>query len=81
MKQQQREWSDYNETINAIIRSRILGLLMLQNIITKLKQDRKNMTKEYQMSDDRIIIIDYRVSSNHPKTVTVSSDNQNNDEY
>ena len=85
--QQQHEWSDYDETginqatINAIIRSRILGLFMLQNIITKLKQDRKNMTKEHRMSDEKIIIIDYRVSSNHPKKVTVNSDSQNNDEY
>ena len=75
------QWNQYKTSINAVVRSRILGLLMLQNIITKLKQDRKNMTKEHQMSDDRIIIIDYRVSSHPPKTITDKVDSQNNDEY
>ena len=84
---QQHEWSNYNETdikettINAIVRGRILGLFMLQQIITKLKQDRKNKTGEHRMSDERIIIIDYLVSSHPPKAVTEKIDSQNDDEY
>ena len=59
-----REWRNYDEssidqaTIDAIVRSRILGLFMLQNIIIKLKQDKKNATEEHRMNNDRIIIID-----------------------
>ena len=80
------EWRDYDETsidqaaIDAIVRSRILGLFMLQNIIIKLKQNKKNATEEHQMNDGRIIIIDYRVNPNNPKTVTVLSDIQENNE-
>ena len=83
----QHEWSDQNETnikqaaINAIVRSRILGLLMLQHIINKLKEDRKNKTEEHEMSDDRIIIIDYGVSSHPPNAITEKVDSQNDDEY
>ena len=54
---------------------------MLQHIITKLNQDRKNMTKEHKMSEDRIIIIDYRVSSHPPKAITDKVKSQNDDEY
>ena len=34
---------------------------MLQNIITKPKQDKKNMKKEHQMSDDRQLIVTIRI--------------------
>ena len=84
--QQQSEYEDYDETsvnqatIDAIVRSRILGLFMLHNIIIKLKQDKENATEEHQMNDNRIIIIDYRVNPNTPKTVTVLSDIQENNE-
>ena len=84
MTQQQSEYGDYDETsidqatVDAIVRSRILGLFMLQNIIIKLKQDKVNATEEHQMNNNKIII-DYRVIPNKPKTVTVNSDSQEND--
>ena len=80
------EWEDYDEAntdqaaIDAIVRSRILGLFMLQNIIVKLKKDKRNATEEHQMSDGRIIIIDYRVSANGPRSATVLSDIQKENE-
>ena len=80
------EWEDYDEAntdqavIDAIVRSRILGLFMLQNIIIKLKKDKRNATEEHLMNDGRIIIIDYRVSTNNPKAATVLSDIQEKNE-
>ena len=84
MTQQQSDYGDYDETsmnqatIDAIVRSRILGLFMLHNIIIKLKQDKENATEEHQMNNNKIIIIDYRVTPNKPKTDTINSDSQEN---
>ena len=86
MTQRQSEYGDYDETsinqatIDAIVRSRILGLFMLHNIIIKLKQDKENATEEHQMNNNKIIIIDYRVIPNKPKTDTINSDSQENNE-
>ena len=71
-------WRDYDETsidqanVDAIVRSRILGLFMLQNIIIKLKQDKENATEEHQMNNNKIIIIDYRVTPNKPKQIQLT---------
>ena len=82
----QREWISQNETdikqaiLNAIVRNRILGLLMLQHINNKLKEDRENKTEEHTMDDDRIIIIDYRVTPHPPNTIKEKINSHNNDE-
>ena len=84
--EQRREWSNHNETIieqatiNEIVRSRILGLLMLQHIINKLKKEREIKIEEHAMADDRIIIIDYRVNPPPPNAIKEKVDSQNDDE-
>ena len=83
---QQQVWSNNNETniqwaaINEIVKSRIMGLLMLQHIINKLKERKENKTEEHVMPDDRIIIVDYRVNPPSSNAITEEIKSQNNDE-
>ena len=79
MTQQQSEYGDYDETsmnqatLDTIVRSRILGLFILHNIISKMKQDEENATEEHQVTNNRIIIIDYRAIPNKPETNAINS--------
>ena len=78
--QQQSEYEDENNmnqaTLDTIVRSRILGLFVLHNIISKMKQDEENATEEHQVTNNRIIIIDYRAIPNEPETNANNNDTQ-----
>ena len=41
-----------------------------------MKQVEENATEEHQMTNNRIIIIDYRAIPNKPETNTINSDTQ-----
>ena len=83
---QQQVWSDDNETniqrdaINEVVKNRIMGLLMLQHVINKLRERRESETEEHEMPDDKIIIIDYQVNPPTSNAIKEEVNSKNNDE-